>query len=1406
MPCTPGETAACEGDPAYGAGFFCGESSRCTTSCVDLFDCLIAGRLCGPMNTCEACVGPDACEEAGYEAGTPCVAGVCVEDSCVSSAQCVAKVPERPVCGSDGHCRTCQANAECDGALGVDAICVATGRCVAGDCGGVDAVPCSGGLVCKANTCQACAGNAECGAWKCIDGTCQDKECNAEKPCEDGRVCTTDHFCRDCTADDTSFCTSDTPYCNVVASTCVECTERAHCSAGSRICDTFACRDCLDGECSANEVCVDGGCVAGDCKVPGDACDTNRVCGADRWCGACDDLADCLAAYGADHVCDAGVCVPGTCVLQADCTASGTLCVDHACTPCTSLAEPDAACGFAFGSDRAGHSWLCEDTVCIPGDCHDQSQCNPSKTICASDHFCTPCDDAQFGAMAANHDEACHQAWGSTRVCEPDPEGTPGEALCEPGCDAPDRCTQGDLDAGTDCALDQVCGADHRWRDCTEGPDGDAECAAAGAASDICEPDGRDGRRCQAGCTSSATCASAGQVCDQGDHRCRPCADNAECGDYPGAYLCIDGSCEDKACNAEKPCADGRVCNAAHACVDCSASDASYCGATKVCDVEVEACVECTSADDHVCSGAGKRCRVETKSCVDCLGSADCSGGARICEAFACRDCLPGECALAQVCVGGGCVAGDKACAQAGATCDDDADGQADEVCGDDHFCRACQSDGECVTASGDANRICEAGACAAGCTPGTHDASGKICGDDHRWRACDGDTECSSSYANPARICKTGACVLGCPDASCQSPTVCGVDHRCTTCNLAGDDVADRDKACADRYGEGTVCKGTICDLGCWPGTYCTAAQQADGECILGQICDASRHWRACTADAECATAYGVASKICEGDVCSNGCPTVTCALDKGCGADHRCSDCALAGSTTVEHDAVCKTAHGSEWICNEGANTCEPGCTPGTACFSNPDGFPWVCATDNRCQPCGDGVLADTACKGAYKDLYFTCTVDHSCAVQCKPGLQSCGDGRICSAGYKCIDCQDVTDDAKCVRDYGAPQLCIDNACEPIECRSDTECASKNPTEPVCLLGYCVGCTQPDPDVPRGDCAEGQVCLDDGRCVAGECESTAWCVAHAGPGFQCVNYQCVGCNQDADCVSLLKLNDARYSCLSEVGSCDVVEHRCLERSSLDVEVGCFLEVRTQVGTPGEFQCFDAGAPYPIATLLDYACLQCDPLRSRHWWTPGSVLQGGVLVDHCFVDRATKPTEPFVSDPEATHTFPWVQGQCIVAATFTEAPTSWPHPARVDDEGRAWTDACNTCNPDEYANRFRWSWTPDSGAWLPAGGDPSLFDLRVDCDRPLFSPWGESDPAATAAWSGSSWGTCWQGECRGLSWTPWLPLGPAGAVDTVLDAVPKGGATYDLTSSFGGGFGSGVPHANPGCYGVACP
>lgn len=622
----------------------------------------------------------------------------------------------------------------------------------------------------------------------------------------------------------------------------------------------------------------------------------------------------------------------------------------------------------------------------------------------------------------------------------------------------------------------------------------------------------------------------------------------------------------------------------------------------------------------------------------------------------------------------------------------------------------------------------------------------------------------------------------------------------------MADNDV-ERDAACSARYGEGFVCKGTICDVGCWPGTYCTSQLQADGECLLGQICGANRRWRACTDDPECATAYGTTAKICEGTVCSTGCPTVPCPATKGCSALHRCVDCGLAGATAAERDAVCKTAHGNDWVCD--GSSCRQGCAPGAACFSDPEGLPWVCGADNRCAPCdaaATGVAADTGCKGAYKDLYFTCGPDHTCAVQCKPGLQACGDGLVCSASYKCIACQDVTDDAKCARDYGSPSLCIDHACSSIECRGHADCAAKNPTEPVCLSGFCVGCTQPDPDVPRGDCAEGQVCLDDGRCVTGECESTAWCQAHAGVGFQCVNYQCVGCNQDADCVSLLKLNDARYSCLSEVGSCDVANHRCRERSSLDVEVGCFLEVRTAVGTPGEFQCFDLGAPYPIGTLPDYACLRCDPSQSRHWWTPGLTSSAGNLVDHCFLDKATKPTEPFASDPETTHSFPWVQGACVRAARFTDQPATWPHPVRVDDEGASWTDACNTCNPDEYANRFRWSWSPETGAWLPAEGTPSLFDLRVDCDRPLFSPWGESDPAATAAWSGSAWGTCWQGECRGLSWIPWLPLGPAGAVDTALDAVPLGGRIFDLTGSFGGGFGTAVPWPNPGCHGPTCP
>jgi hypothetical protein len=127
-------------------------------------------------------------------------------------------------------------------------------------------------------------------------------------------------------------------------------------------------------------------------------------------------------------------------------------------------------------------------------------------------------------------------------------------------------------------------------------------------------------------------------------------------------------------------------------------------------------------------------------------------------------------------------------------------------------------------------------------------------------------------------------------------------------------------------------------------------------------------------------------------------------------------------------------------------------------------------------------------------------------------------------------------------------------------------------------------------------------------------------------------------------------------------------------------------------------------------------------------------------------------------------------------------------------------------CDPrlDVPASLRDWSPRPD-----PVLDPHAEWFKRHTCDDPLFVAPGQAKDSRTPAYAGNaSSGYCWQGECRGISWTPWLPLGPNAA--GVSGGVTVGGKGKRLFSTFGGGFGSGIPSVNPGCHKgsscTACP
>lgn len=377
---------------------------------------------------------------------------------------------------------------------------------------------------------------------------------------------------------------------------------------------------CDDGQdCSTDDHCEDGQCVASPCGCTDAATD-------------CDDGLDCT-----DDTCDAstGACghtvAAGTCLFDGVCFAQGETCDDA--NPCT---EGDT----------------CQDGACVgtdkdcgaPSTCHVMG-CDAATGACAESEATAgaPCDDGDpctegdvcaAGAACAGTAKDCSALADACHT-----------AKCEAGACVASPAGGGPCDDGSDCTLDDTCTADGAcvgtWDDVNCGCDDDGPCAAldgpcttgtCDTALHQCVAQPKDGT-CDDGdpCTSGDACAS-GQ-CTGAAHPCVPalpcmtstCDGAGGCTEGVMANFCaMDGACyQDGMANPANPCqvcdasqsttawtnaADATPCNAdSNGCTDGDACQGGVClaGAQVSCD-DGKSCTTdtCTSAgpDAHTCS------------------------------------------------------------------------------------------------------------------------------------------------------------------------------------------------------------------------------------------------------------------------------------------------------------------------------------------------------------------------------------------------------------------------------------------------------------------------------------------------------------------------------------------------------------------------------------------------------------------------------------------------------------------------------------------------------------------------------------------------------------------------------------------------------------------------------------
>jgi len=207
---------------------------------------------------------------------------------------------------------------------------------------------------------------------------------------------------------------------------------------------------------------------------------------------------------------------------------------------------------------------------------------------------------------------------------------------------------------------------------------------------------------------------------------------------------------------------------------------------------------------------------------------------------------------------------------------------------------------------------------------------------------------------------------------------------------------------------------------------------------------------------------------------------------------------------------------------------------------------------------------------------------------------------------------------------------------------------------------------------------------------------------------------------------------------------------------------------------------CFIDGNCYgvdhqPFPDEEQYSCLICRPDISRVKWTP---------------------RQRRASDPPGISSKCYINFVCRVQGDQPSGEFD-----ATDTTGSFHNGTCLVCAPDKSNLSSLFEWSP-----IPDPDDQTNWFARTACPGPGFQDTmhyfgadasaesGESQVVLTPAFSGSRAGRCWAGVCRGMIWTPWLPLG-GNTGGFMVD--PQGVGVF---GSFGGGFGEPVMCTEPQC------
>ncbi|NOZ88291.1 MAG: hypothetical protein GXP49_18930, partial [Deltaproteobacteria bacterium] len=468
------------------------KSGKCALGCDKAVDCQASGKVCGQDHRCTGCTGNAECYNTDYL----CIGGSCIKAECNDEKPCT----QGQVCdGQLNICRNCRTHEEC----GEGKVCDLgdTKRCYEGECTvSTQDDLCSTNLCDPSkNTCMSCTDKSDCGQGRvcdngdCVTGECtdadQDTDCPSTRLCKDhnciacyalnecgaGRICdTATHACLTGNCLGREHCgvmegTQAGQICDSLTHTCVACANDPECiTAGypaGTICDNGLCQQ----GCSINAECASNWCAGGRCKN----CEQDSNCGTGRVCNE-----------------DTGVCVEGTCAVDADCVPTEACkvgsCIEnngnHSCSydnaddhtvcddgdPCSSKSECQG--GFCVGIEAKCDDGLsCSVDNCNPsnGECsHTQAGASECYVEVGGEGQCVPdgghpqgqCSTCVSGTIQAGCDDGVGCTVDSCNASTNSCVNTPNNALCDDNsicttdvCSAASGCSHTATNEGADC-------------------------------------------------------------------------------------------------------------------------------------------------------------------------------------------------------------------------------------------------------------------------------------------------------------------------------------------------------------------------------------------------------------------------------------------------------------------------------------------------------------------------------------------------------------------------------------------------------------------------------------------------------------------------------------------------------------------------------------------------------------------------------------------------------------------------------------------------------------------------------------------------------------------------------------------------------------------------------------------